>query len=233
MARLLSSRLVTLILAISSATYAFTNPIYIISNAETPSLGLSGLTPVGLQRVQDCIPSVFASLNIGKIVSCLPDAETSSCFSTIATATPLATSLGLPIDTSCGTGEDSDDECVGDLLTQFAAHSTKSIVIVWDLNQMDSLLENLDADEPEEEDDNDNDDDDNDDEDASGGHYDIITNVVNGILLPDTSQSCAGIDGQAPGTFRRSLRLRKKRIAIAQSKRRFNSRIAGKRSYHL
>jgi len=36
----------------------FTNPVYVISNAETPSLNLPGLTPIGLQRVQECLPPV-------------------------------------------------------------------------------------------------------------------------------------------------------------------------------
>lgn len=34
------------------------NTIYIITNAERPSLGRPGLTPVGLQRAIDCIPNV-------------------------------------------------------------------------------------------------------------------------------------------------------------------------------
>lgn len=36
------------------------NTVYIISNAETPSLELPGLTPVGLQRAQNCLPPVSA-----------------------------------------------------------------------------------------------------------------------------------------------------------------------------
>jgi hypothetical protein len=44
------------IFALSAA--AFNNTVYIISNAETPSLGLPGLTPIGLQRANDCLPSV-------------------------------------------------------------------------------------------------------------------------------------------------------------------------------
>jgi len=45
-----------LIFALSAA--AFNNTVYIISNAETPSLGLPGLTPIGFQRANDCLPSV-------------------------------------------------------------------------------------------------------------------------------------------------------------------------------
>ena len=45
-----------LIFALSAA--AFNNTVYLISNAETPSLGLPGLTPIGFQRANDCLPSV-------------------------------------------------------------------------------------------------------------------------------------------------------------------------------
>lgn len=37
---------------------AFTNPVYIISNAETPSLNLPGLTPIGKKRANKCLPAV-------------------------------------------------------------------------------------------------------------------------------------------------------------------------------
>lgn len=37
---------------------AFNNTVYVISNAETPSFGLPGLTPIGVQRAQTCIPAV-------------------------------------------------------------------------------------------------------------------------------------------------------------------------------
>jgi hypothetical protein len=50
---------VTLALAVQSSIAAkLNNTIYIISNAETPSLQLPGLTPVGAQRAQVCLPAV-------------------------------------------------------------------------------------------------------------------------------------------------------------------------------
>ena len=36
----------------------FSNTVYVFSNAETPSLGRQGLTPIGLKRAQTCIPAV-------------------------------------------------------------------------------------------------------------------------------------------------------------------------------
>ncbi|KAJ7794433.1 hypothetical protein B0H14DRAFT_2621932 [Mycena olivaceomarginata] len=57
-----------------------------------------------------------------------------------ATAAPLAASLGLVPDTHCGTGDNANDDCVGDALKKYAKNSTQSILIVWDANEMDDLL---------------------------------------------------------------------------------------------
>jgi len=47
---------VDLVASVSNVTY--TNTLYIITNAETPSLNLPGLTPVGKQRAEVCLPEV-------------------------------------------------------------------------------------------------------------------------------------------------------------------------------
>jgi len=36
--------------------------------------------------------------------------------------------------------------------------------------------------------------------------FDILTTIVKKKVTSQVSQACSGIDGQAPGTFRRSLR---------------------------
>jgi hypothetical protein len=60
------SLLVILPLALSALqAVAVPNTIYIISNAETPSLGLPGFTPVGAHRVQQCLPPVSSFLLSG------------------------------------------------------------------------------------------------------------------------------------------------------------------------
>jgi len=108
-----------LIFALSAA--AFNNTVYLISNAETPSLGLPGLTPIGFQRANDCLPSVrwmigrflrqviltyyfhtklLAPLDIGLIVTCPFDPESGLCSETITTATPIGDALGLTLNTS-------------------------------------------------------------------------------------------------------------------------------------
>lgn len=113
------SLLYVLPLALSAlAQLEVPNTIYFISNAETPSLDRPGLSPVGRYRAYECLPPVSipcrtyprgaeslheqlaASVNIGLIISCAYDAESGLCASTIATATPIATKLGLPINTS-------------------------------------------------------------------------------------------------------------------------------------
>lgn len=49
------------------------------------------------------------------------------------TAAALAAQSGLILDTSCGTGDDSDDDCVPNLLVEYTKKldSTQSMLIVW------------------------------------------------------------------------------------------------------
>ncbi|KAJ6582097.1 hypothetical protein B0H19DRAFT_1061553 [Mycena capillaripes] len=171
----------------ATAIAATTPPYYIITNAETPSLNRPGLTPVGKQRAETCIPEVFSQLNIGFILSCKVDKdgeEGLGCPVAVATATPLAQALGLNI-TLCGTGEESNDDCVHDKVHAFLKASNQSALVVWDATDMDSLLENADV---------------NDaglDEDSLGTHADLILTVVGGARVGQTSMNCTGLDGPA------------------------------------
>ena len=57
-----SPSVLCLILAFATAFVAaskFNNTVYIISNAETPSLNLPGFTPIGKRRVEECLPKVI------------------------------------------------------------------------------------------------------------------------------------------------------------------------------
>ncbi|TFK31559.1 hypothetical protein BDQ12DRAFT_693948 [Crucibulum laeve] len=176
-------------LASFSGVTAIRNSLFIISQAETPSLGVDGLTPIGVQRAEECIPSVFGHLGIGLIVSCTPDFDSGACFAAVATVTPLANALNLTVDTSCDTGDNAQDDCVSDLIAAFAAKSTKAILAVWDAGDEDTFIDNLDIDLP-----------DDDDDDDGVFHHDVITTIRNEAFIGQTSQSCSGIDGQAPGT---------------------------------
>ncbi|KAF9269529.1 hypothetical protein L218DRAFT_273561 [Marasmius fiardii PR-910] len=85
------------ILILAGYSVAATPPYYIIPNAETPSLGRPGLTPIGEKRAEVCIPGIFAKLNIGQIISCKIKGH--ECAEANQTALPLATLLGLNITT--------------------------------------------------------------------------------------------------------------------------------------
>ncbi|KAJ7890751.1 hypothetical protein B0H13DRAFT_2277020 [Mycena leptocephala] len=137
--------LYTLALCSTALSISINNTLYLISNAERPSMRRPGLTPIGMERAESCIPSVFGALNLGLIVVCTPDIKTNVCIPANTTAAPLAASLGLVPVTSCSSsmGDDADVDCVGDLLREYETKSNQSILIIWDSNDMDELLENL------------------------------------------------------------------------------------------
>ncbi|KAJ7856589.1 hypothetical protein B0H13DRAFT_2672948 [Mycena leptocephala] len=180
------------------SSISINNTLYIITNAERPSLRRPGLSPIGKERAESCIPAVFGALDLGLIVVCTPHIKTNACMPANATAAPLAASLGLVPDTSCGTGDDAQDDCVGDLLKKYAKNSTQSILVVWDSNQTDDLLDNLDLELPES---NDDDDSGESDEDDLAIYADIILIKNKKKALVESSMNCTGVDGQAPGTF--------------------------------
>ncbi|KAF9045391.1 hypothetical protein BJ165DRAFT_1528267 [Panaeolus papilionaceus] len=173
------------------STLAINNTIFVISNAEQPSLFRPGLSPIGFQRATECLPQLFADKNIGKIIMCPKNEDSEVCFETLATTQPIADSLGLPIDTSCGADENTDDDCVTDLTKNFAKNSTQNILIVWDFSEVGALLEeDLDLD--------------TDPADAVDGiHYDVVVEVVRSKIRLVTSQNCTNIDGEQPNTARR------------------------------
>ncbi|PPR00232.1 hypothetical protein CVT26_008981 [Gymnopilus dilepis] len=198
---LFNVRSLTSLLLFAGIASAIQNTVYVITNAETPSLSRPGLTPVGQKRATECLPALFSTLNIGKIIMCPENDDSEVCFETLATTQPTATALGLPIDTSCGADENTDDDCVTDLLKKFAKNSTESVLIVWDFQELGALLgEDLDLD--------------TDDADADDGiHFDLVTVVVKNKIKAVVSQNCTDIDGIATGTD-----------AVVPSKRSFSPR---------
>ncbi|KAJ7195080.1 hypothetical protein GGX14DRAFT_206659 [Mycena pura] len=176
---------------IAATTTPVTPPYYVITNAETPSLNRPGLTPVGQQRANACIPQIFSQLNIGLILSCSVDKEGKDgllCPNAVLTATPLAKALGLNI-TLCATGEGSKDECVPDKLQAFFKTSTKSALIVWDSSEVDDLLEDANVKDAGM------------DIDDTVETPDVILTVPGlGVRVRPiaTSMNCTGIDGPGP-----------------------------------
>uniref|UniRef100_A0A8H7XSI9 Uncharacterized protein n=1 Tax=Psilocybe cubensis TaxID=181762 RepID=A0A8H7XSI9_PSICU len=209
--------------AISTATLVETPPInntlYIISNAERPSLRLPGLTPVGFKRSRNCLPNVLAPLDIGLIVSCPYDARTGLCAETVETIGPTAKKLGVEVNATCVAGQDADDDCLYNLISGFGKKSTKAVLIVWDILDFDGLFESLDIDDSTPE---------ADDSDDDTPHFDLLSKVVQNEVTSVVSQGCAGLDGQAPGSFRRSLRAARGYSKKIQKKERILSRVVGK-----
>ncbi|SJL10052.1 uncharacterized protein ARMOST_13434 [Armillaria ostoyae] len=210
-------------LLLAASALAIENTVYIITNAETPSLHRPGLTPIGHHRAGHCIPEVFGNLSLGFIASCTPNSDTGTCIPAVATAAPLANSLGMGIDTSCGTGEESDDDCVKNLLHAYAKTSSAPILIVWDAAAMDDLLENLGMELP----DADNEDDEEgQEEEPVGTHPDVILTKIKGSKLAESSMNCTSIDGPAddsdtvvytPSNSRRRRSLHRRRFSLRAS----------------
>ncbi|ESK92742.1 phosphoglycerate mutase family [Moniliophthora roreri MCA 2997] len=169
------------------ASLSANNTIYIINSAETPSLGRPGLTPIGQQRAQDCIPNVFGTLDIGLIISCTEDGHGGGvgCAAAVETVTPLANRLGLNI-TTCKAGEDASENCVSNKVKDFGKNSTNSVLVVWDPLEMEDLFENIDIDRPG-----------SDDEYEGTPHLDVIVTARKAKVLSQSSMNCTGIDGPA------------------------------------
>ncbi|KAF8896633.1 hypothetical protein BD779DRAFT_1668387 [Infundibulicybe gibba] len=175
-------------LSSASLVSAFPNSIFVISNAETPSLGFDGLSPVGLQRAQECLPNLFgpsSEYDIGLIIACTPEVNTTVCQTAVDTVTPLATSLNLNVDISCGVRNTTTEECVNDVIFTFAAQSTQSVLVVWDRDYIDDLFDNFDleSDEP----------------DFPEDSSDVIFTIRNKHFVAQTSENCPDIDGPVGG----------------------------------
>ncbi|KAF4579415.1 hypothetical protein EYR40_000417 [Pleurotus pulmonarius] len=166
------------------------NSVYLIRNAEEPSLGFAGLTPVGQKRADECLPTVFgpsSAYNIGLIIACTPDVNTTDCHTSVATANPLATALKLTVNTKCSTIESNTTSptCVPDLINTFSKSSDKSILIVWDVEHIGDLLDEFELE--------------NDEPDYPEEWPDIIFTLRNNYFIGQESQNCPDIDGPSTG----------------------------------
>ncbi len=52
------------LLSLLHPVLSITNPVYVITNAEQPSLSRPGLTPIGYKRANECLPEVPILLTI-------------------------------------------------------------------------------------------------------------------------------------------------------------------------
>ncbi|KAL1891992.1 hypothetical protein Sste5346_007336 [Sporothrix stenoceras] len=130
-------------LAVSAA--AASGPtVYLIRHGEKPDDG-NGLSAAGLQRAQ-CLRTVFgasSSYNIGYIMVMTPKSD-GKRQRPLDTVQPLATDLGLTVDTSC----DRDDEsCVKDVVDGYSGSG--NILLCWEHDELTNIAEKLGADNVE------------------------------------------------------------------------------------
>lgn len=157
----------------------FKNTVYLIRNAETNTKKLgSGLNMTGVVR-SECLPSVFGpgmNLMVGYIIA-EPPKKDGSATEAVDTVIPLAQSLGIPIDTSCGR---DDKDCVGDALSAFAKNNpTTNMLVVWGSDVLPDIAEDLGV---------------NDVPDWPQKRYDLVWTIQKNKLRNRTSEACPGID---------------------------------------
>ncbi|GJE84699.1 phosphoglycerate mutase family protein [Phanerochaete sordida] len=161
----------------------FKNTVYLIRNGETNTKKFgSGLTQTGILRSQ-CLPSVFGpntAQTVGYILA-EPPLKKTNVSDAVDTVIPLAESLGIPIDISCG---HDDKDCVGDALSAFALkNTTASMLVVWDSDLLPDIAETLGA---------------NDVNDWPKGRFDLIWTIQKNKIRSRASEGCPGLDNVVP-----------------------------------
>ncbi|KIH87731.1 phosphoglycerate mutase family protein [Sporothrix brasiliensis 5110] len=124
-----------------AASAAASGPtVYLIRHGEKPSSG-NGLSAQGLERAQ-CLRTVFgasSSYNIGHIMAQQP-LSSGKRQRPLDTVQPLATDLGLTVDTSC----DRDDEsCVKNVIDNYSGSG--NILLCWEHDELTNIAEALGA----------------------------------------------------------------------------------------
>ncbi|KZP02337.1 hypothetical protein FIBSPDRAFT_808822, partial [Athelia psychrophila] len=92
----------TLLASSALVTPSYDNTLYLIRHGEKPSDGSNGLSARGVERAQ-CLRTVFgngSSYDIGYIMAETPQSDGAHT-RPYDTVLPLATDLGITIDTSC------------------------------------------------------------------------------------------------------------------------------------
>ncbi|EKM59642.1 uncharacterized protein PHACADRAFT_250272 [Phanerochaete carnosa HHB-10118-sp] len=157
----------------------FKNTVYLIRNAETNTKKAgSGLNETGILR-SECLPTVFGpgtNRTVGYIIAEPPKKKENDSES-VDTVAPLAASLGIPIDTSCGR---DDKDCVGDALSAFAKKNpTINMLVVWGIGVLPDIAEDLGV---------------NDVPNWPEKRFDVIWTIQKNLLRNKTSEACPGID---------------------------------------
>ncbi|KAJ5116863.1 hypothetical protein N7456_001211 [Penicillium angulare] len=128
------------VLPLLLAALASADPtVYLIRHGEKPSNGSTGLSAQGLERAQ-CLKNVFSAssqYDIGYIIAEEPksDGKRDRPYETVE---PLATELGLTVDTSCSK---TDAKCVKDLVKDY--DGSGNILICWEHGELTDIVEEL------------------------------------------------------------------------------------------
>ncbi|KAJ7699514.1 hypothetical protein B0H17DRAFT_1129130 [Mycena rosella] len=187
---LITALLSTLALLSPALAVSIKNTLYIITNAETPSLDRPGLTPIGLQRASFHIQDLrrFEPGPHHRLQAEQQDRRVHARerHRRAARRVPGARA-GQPLR--------DRRRCVRRLCRQYAdeVREEQHAGDIGCLAEMDDLLENLDIELPGGDDD--------DDADDVTSHADLllIKNLKQTVI--ETSMNCTGIDGPAPGNF--------------------------------
>ncbi|ETS76672.1 hypothetical protein PFICI_12059 [Pestalotiopsis fici W106-1] len=166
------------LLLLASTALAATPTVYFIRHGEKPADDdETGLSTQGQQRAQ-CLRSVFgatSAYNIGHIMAQTPlaNGKRQRPYDTVL---PLATDLGLTVDTTC---DRDDEDCVANVVKNYSGSG--NILICWEHKQLNNLAEALGADNVDG---------------YPDDSYNLIwTDPYNWTEITDvTSENCAGLD---------------------------------------
>ncbi|KAK6204008.1 hypothetical protein LQW54_008581 [Pestalotiopsis sp. IQ-011] len=166
------------LLLLATTALAATPTVYLIRHGEKPADDdETGLSTQGEQRAQ-CLRSVFgatSSYDIGHIMAQTPlsNGKRQRPYDTVL---PLATDLGLTVDTSC---DRDDEDCVADVVKAYTGSG--NILVCWEHKQLNNIAEALGADDVD---------------DYPDDSYNLIwTDPYNWTEITDiTSENCAGLD---------------------------------------
>ncbi|KAF7964816.1 hypothetical protein HWV62_2741, partial [Athelia sp. TMB] len=150
----------------------------LIRHGEKPSDGSNGLSAQGEERAQ-CLRNVFGAssgYDIGYIMAETPKSD-GSRERPYETVLPLATDLGLTVDTSC---DRDDSDCVKAAVKAYAGTSgSKSVLICWEHGQLTDIASDLGVKKAP---------------DYPDDSYNLIWTIQDQDLISTTSEDCPGLD---------------------------------------
>jgi len=174
-----SKSFVTTLLAGSALVAAsYDNTLFLIRHGEKPCDGSNGLSTQGKQRAQ-CLRNVFgasSSYDIGYIMAETPKSD-GSRDRPYDTVSPLATDLGIIVDTSC---DRNDPKCVKHVVKAYAATSgSKNVLICWEHGELTDIASKLGIQNPP---------------DYPDDSFNLIWTIQDKQLISTTSENCPGLD---------------------------------------